>query len=257
MRWLILIIGIFTSMAEAEWAPPKNTDPGDVYREAVSDRQNGRFDKALTKHIWFHENAIDIEPAYAGIRLSYNLIEWSTLGEEYPQAKAALLKKAAEARESVVNSSECDRDMFHDYIAINTYLNASQDSVDLFIWLEENRPEKAKKFFNLAFSDLLEAREYQLLSKYIEPFSRLEKINKMYEMNLKDSSDSEMGKELKAYAEQYFTYNVGALVAILINSNQQQTAHKVAKLSAGKVDTELYKTVMHSALNGTPPDKWP
>ena len=205
-------------MTEAEWAPPKNTNPGDVYREAVSDRRNGHLDKALTKHIWFHENAIDIEPAYAGVRLSYNLIEWSTLGEEYPQAKTALLKKAAEAREGVVNSSECDRDMFHDYIAINTYLNASQNSVDLFIWLEENRPEKAKKFFNLA---------------------------------------SEMGKELKAYAEQYFTYNVGALVAILVNSNQQQKADKVAKLSVGKVDTEQYRTVMHSASNGTPPDKWP
>ena len=79
----------------------------------------------------------------------------------------------------------------------------------------------------------------------------------MYEMNLKDSSDSEMGKELKAYAEQYFTYNVGALVAILVNSNQQQKADKVAKLSVGKVDTEQYRTVMHSASNGTPPDKWP
>lgn len=244
-------------MTEAEWAPPKGTDPGDVYKEAVSDRQKGDFDKALTKHIWFHENAIEIEPAYAGVRLSYNLIEWSALAEEYPQARAVLLNKAAEAKDKVINGPDCDRDMFHDFTAINTYLNASQDSVDLFVWLEENRPAKAKRVFNLAFSDLLEAKKYQLLSKYIEPIDRLEKINKMYAMNLKDSSDPKMGKELKEYTEQYFTYNVGALVAILVNSKQLQKADEVAKLSEGKVNTEQYKTVMSNAISGIPPDKWP
>jgi len=244
-------------MQENEWTPPENPNPGAIYEEAVSDRKNKRYDLALSKHIWFHENSIEIDPAYIGVRLSYNLDERSTLAKHYPQAKDVLIKKAEEARELVLKGVDDFRNAFKDFEAINKSINAAEDTIELFVWLDRESVEKAKQVFVLAFSDLLEAEEYNLLDKYIDFNAHLKNIEKMYKMSLRDSGDPEMRKELKEYAEQYLTYNIGALIAILVNSDKRREADTVAEQCANKLDCERYRNTLNNALKGTPPPKWP
>ena len=250
-------MGMISFMAKADWEPSEISDPGDIYRQAVTDREKGNYAEALIKHIWFHENALEIEPSYAGVRLSYNLDEWSILAKGYPQARLALQKEAEKSRTDVIEGPDCDTHAFHDFTSINTYLDSTQNTVELFIWLDGKRPKKAKRVFNLAFSDLLVAERYQLLDKYVNPEKRLKNIKQMYRMSLKDSSDPKMGQEMKEYAEQYFTYNVGALVSILVNTNKQKEAKRVVNSSKGKLNSDMYESVISNALNGKPPVKWP
>jgi hypothetical protein len=40
------------------WRPPANPDPSEILKEAESDTAAGKYADALTKHIWFHQNAL-------------------------------------------------------------------------------------------------------------------------------------------------------------------------------------------------------
>lgn len=244
-------------MTNQVWTPPENPNPGDIYEEAIKDRKNKRYELALAKHIWFHENSVKIDPAYIGVRLSYNLEGWSLLAEQYPQAKELLTKRAEEARELVLKSEDGYRNAFKDFEAINKFMNASQDTVDLFVCLDRENVEKAKRVFVLAFSDLLAAEKYNLLNKYVDLDGHLKNIEKMHKMTLRDSDEEDMKKELEEYAEQYLTYNIGAIIAILVNSDRKREAQSVVNQYANKLNCERYRNTLEDALKGTAPPKWP
>lgn len=244
-------------MTSAEWAPPEGSDPGDVYRQAVTDREKGQYAEALEKHLWFHDHALEINEAYSGVRLSYNLDEWSVLGKVFPPAKSALANKAEEAKTVVQSTSPCIADAFHDFSSINSYIDASAETVALFEWLDNNDKEKASKVFNLAFSDLLEARKYALIGRYMDVPKRLKQIGKMYELNVRYASDPEMGDDMVEYAEQNYTYGIGSMIAVLVNLDRKAEAIQVANDASGKVNNDLYKSTIDKALVGEPPKKWP
>jgi len=42
----------------AAWTPPENPNPQQILSEAQSDAKAGRYEDALAKHVWFHENAL-------------------------------------------------------------------------------------------------------------------------------------------------------------------------------------------------------
>lgn len=68
---------------------PKNTmrDPLDQARQLASE---GKFEESLQKHIWIHDHALEVNPAYYGVRLSFALSEWIELGNKYPKALVVL-----------------------------------------------------------------------------------------------------------------------------------------------------------------------
>lgn len=257
MRFLPLTLLWLSMMTNAEWAPPKGTDPGDVFRQAVDDRKNGAYANALEKHVWFHDYALDINEAYAGVRLSYNLEEWAILGKEFPAAKSALTDRAEKAKEVVQARSPCISDAFHDFSSINSYLDSESETVALFKWLNERDHEMAKKVFNLAFPDLLQAKEYMLIGNYIEVEKRLRQINKLYDINMRYKDDPKMGADMLEFAEQSYTYGIGSLIAVLVNIDRKEEANRVANISSGKINNDLYRTTIQMALDGEPPKKWP
>tara|TARA_Y100001933_G_scaffold258500_1_gene306615 strand:- start:62 stop:799 length:738 start_codon:yes stop_codon:yes gene_type:complete len=244
-------------MASAEWIPPKGIDPGDVLRQAVEDRNNGEYGLALDKHIWFLDHALEIDEAYFGVRLSYNLDEWALLGDKYPPAKLALVTKANLAKTEIEEGSGNVRDAFHDFSSINEYIDSTQDTIKLFEWLDRNAPDKASKVFNLAFPALIDAHEYVIIGKYIDVQKRLKQINKLYDTHLKYLNDPEMGAGMLEYSEQSYTYGIGSLVAVLVNLDRRDEAIEVVNASSGKVLNKEYESTINSALAGNPPPKWP
>ena len=257
MRFLPILLLWFSMMTIAEWAPPEGTDPGDVFRQAVDDRVNGAFANALEKHIWFHDHALELDEAYAGVRLSYNLDEWSNLGKEFPAARSALSDRAEKAKKIVQARMPCFSDAFQDFTSINSYLDLESDTVELFKWINERDHEMAKKVFNLAFPDLLQAKEYFLIGNYIEIEKRLKQISKLYDINIRYKDDPKMGADMLEFAEESYTYGIGSLIAVLVNIGRMEEANYVAHISSGKVNNDLYRTTIEMALDGEPPKKWP
>lgn len=65
-------------------------DVGEVLREAIADAGAGRHAQALTKHVWFHRNALLYEPSIHSVRSSYALSAWIELATVYPPARDEL-----------------------------------------------------------------------------------------------------------------------------------------------------------------------
>lgn len=244
-------------MVRVDWVPPEGVDPSEILREAIAHRKKGEYEAALEKHIWLHDHALEIDSAYSGVRLSYNLMEWASLGKKHPSSKAALIEQSEVAKATVKNGVGPAFNAFHDFSSICSYLEIPEGPVALFEWLDINAPEKATKVFSLAFPDLLEAREYSLIGKYLDVPKRGQQIRKLFEINMQHAEAPELGNDMVEFAEQGYTYSIGALVAVLVNLDRKPEAEKISKESVGKVNNELYITTIEKALLGQPPEKWP
>ena len=82
----LLSLFLAVAVARAEWTPPAKPDPSKILQEAARDVTAQRYEEALEKHVWYHENALKIEPAQYGVRLSFALSAWHRLGLVYPPA---------------------------------------------------------------------------------------------------------------------------------------------------------------------------
>jgi hypothetical protein len=79
-----------------DWTPPENPDPTAILREAEGDTRAKRYDRALAKHVWYHDHALKFDQGQTGVRLSFALSSWLTLAEQYPPA-LVMLRQARDA----------------------------------------------------------------------------------------------------------------------------------------------------------------
>src|ERR1700748_254386 len=95
-------------------------------RQFASER---KFSAALRKHIWYHNHALEINPAQYGVRLSFALGDWMELARNYPPALAALKKIRDQKTRKLLNATK-DRELFHDVQSINRRLNDTTATVE-------------------------------------------------------------------------------------------------------------------------------
>src|SRR5690349_12760080 len=173
----------------AAWTPPANPDPHKILYEAEADAKAGRYEDALAKHAWFHENALKLQPALSGVRLSFALLYWRQLGASYPPAldklksirdKSAERVRNAEIPTNAPSDLSASHEDFNDFASINKELKESSKTKDLFLWLDTHKPVMAKNVFGLAEPSLIEAKEYSLCGRYLEPDKSFERSRKQY-----------------------------------------------------------------------------
>src|SRR5262245_20416641 len=148
--------------------------------------QEGDYEAALEKHVWFHEHALAIAPSYYGVRLSYALANWMELGRKYPKALEEL-RAIREQKTSRLLAGELDRDLFNEVAAIHHHLADFSRTVDLFKQLEAANPAFAFAIYDLAAEALLHGGEYALARKYLgDPQNRLVVAQRDYAEALDD-----------------------------------------------------------------------
>ena len=204
-----------------DWHPPDNPDPHAILREAHVDAQSGRHADALAKHLWFHENALALEPSLYGVRLSFALIYWYELGQMYPPALAALLKMRERA-DVQCRAEQWNRESFHDFTAIGDTLRDDDAIVSLFQWLHSHRPTAAREVDDIARAALVRKAEYQLLSKYVDPESWFERMIHLYRENLRLATKPEFGEGLRDFARKGLTNQAATLLGLLVVSGRSQ-----------------------------------
>src|SRR4051812_34817029 len=111
MKSTLIALLLLTLQLEAEWSPPVKPDPSSILQEAEADTRAGRFEDALQKHIWYHENALKFQRAQYGVRLSFALSAWWELASKYPPAMEAL-RRARDTAEANVRSQDGKFDAF-------------------------------------------------------------------------------------------------------------------------------------------------
>lgn len=240
----------------SDWIPPENPDPQLILNEAHSDARAKRYKIALAKHIWFHVNALKINPAMSGVRLSFALSYWKRLGQEYPPA----MEKLRQIRDEL--SAKVDEGMdigggFHDLAAINRTLEEDSNTTDAFKKLVVKNPEAAKRAFLFAKPALIKDKEYALYVKYVDAEKDYLDMKQMYEMNKRMAKDPKFGSQMLDHATKSFRNSTATLVAVLSVNDRKIEASEIATLAKKELEDAKFHEELEVALAGTVPQPWP
>jgi Protein kinase domain len=248
----------FKQVALAKWTPPENPDPYKILTEAREDVRARRYETALAKHVWYHENALKYQPSQSGVRLSFALTNWLDLAKDYPPALAKLKAIRDQAVAGVKDGTGAWQS-FHDMVSINTYLGDDALTRDVFAFLHTYNPEMAKRAFGVAEPALIRAKAYKLCGSYLEPEASLQQSVALYRHNqeLAKKDKKYGGPNLLDFSEKSFTNNTTTLIAILVINGRQAEAEKIAHDAKKEWDNASFHAAIEKALQGTVPEPWP
>lgn len=243
--------------ARADWQPPERPDPQAILKEAHGDARAGRYEDALAKHLWFHREALKVAPGFYGVRLSYALAFWTELGRRYPPALAALRgeRDAAVAR---LRGGTGARNDFADVASINEHLDEEAATSELFGWLDANNPALARNAYGIAQRSLVQAKNYALAGKYLDPKRSTEAMLRAYRTNLELSRRPEFrGGDLDGFGRKSLTNGAATLVALLVVNGRAQEADEVAAAVLKEWPDEGLRRELAEAKKGVVPAPWP
>lgn len=231
----------------SEWTAPESPDPQAILYEARADRKAGRYDLALAKHLWFHQNVLKVDESYYGVRLSYALADWVDLAGVHPPAQAALARTRDEALADFKarRGEHSGYAAFNDFEAINESLGDDALTVATFVALDEDDPARAKDVSNLAQPALIRARQYSLCGKYVRPEEDFDRAVEFYQCGRQiDNSGSGA----------LFTNGVTTLLAILVVNGRRREAEEIADKARREWDDAGFHAAIETALAGVVPD---
>lgn len=192
--------------------------------------QNGDYKQALQKHLWFHEESKQ-SPSMAGVRLSFALSDWLRLGHKYPPALDAL-KNIRDKNKALLQTGKGSFTNFHDLSAINRTLGEDAATVELFLQMDKQYHQLARRFYNVAEDLLIQNKHYELCSKYMgDPFSKYENLRHSREMklNLTRTNPRLNNPRFIAHSNRSFTKSVVRLLEVLVAIDRKSEANEIQK----------------------------
>lgn len=238
-----IVLAFYCTLALAE--DPK---PLDVLTEAQELARAGKYEEALQKHLWYHDNALRIDRGQGGVRLSFALSYWLELGKKYPKAMDALLKirdKKTKELELGVGSF----DHFHEVFAINRYLEQNEKTRELFKFLDKHHPAVAMLCFHVAKNLLAESHDYELCGKYIkDPMDEFRRIKEMRTLDLNMKFGGDADEQHKIYTENRFIQETSALIEILSGAGRDVEATRVKEQALAVVDNAQIREAIDKAI---------
>jgi hypothetical protein len=174
-------------LASAEtWSPAlvpnEKPDLQKILQEAKDLMNQGRYEEALQRHIWYHNHALEFDQGQTGVRLSFALTDWEELGRRYPKAKEALIEiRDNKTRELAEGRGYSE--LFQEVAAINHELQNDDATYTLFKTLREKDPKLAQQCYFYVESLLVSKGEYQLCLDYMgNPQQRFNLIRQSFDM---------------------------------------------------------------------------
>jgi hypothetical protein len=276
---LFLVMAAICGSARAVWTPPDHPDPQEVLNDAIAEITPLRYSlfpgldneasseseaDALARLVWFEQNAVKLQPALSGVRDSFALSNWHYLATIYPPALEEL--KAARTRaETRVRDDIDTRQSFAELIAIDRQFDAEARSVELFGWLDENRPEVAKQMYVIAQPALIETKQFALCGKYLDATKELHAQIRFYRWARARAEKPPMAglgdaamRLMSSHVEQnIYVGNTTTLVALLVLNGRNDQAADIAMRALKELDDADYRAQMDKALLGQLPPTWP
>jgi hypothetical protein len=195
--------------------------------------QQERHEDALQNLLWFHEHALEQNPALAGVRLSFALAAWIELGEKYPKALQALTSIRDE-KTKVIIDGQGSFPLFLDVAAMNEYLKESPRTVALFKVIHQTYPDLARQCYGVAEPQLVAHREHGTCACYVpDAPARFEEIRQLFQMKMQIADENPALREggVPEYAEASFVAEVCRLIEILVGVGRGQEAEKIRELA--------------------------
>jgi rubrerythrin len=252
------IVVTIAPVAHAEWQPPENPSPTAILREAHADARARRFEDALAKHLWYHENAEKFDAGQTGVRRSFALGSWYDLGADYAPA----LAKFEEVREAARKAALAEKhpkhvwNAFADYASMSKQLGEEEKIAELFLELRDKNEKHAQKVYRLAERSLLDAERFDVCGEFLDAEREMELAITGYKHNMK-LADERFGERHRKFGERSFREGAATIVFILVKNDRADDAKELAQQARDAWDDEKLNEALDQALEGTPPKAFP
>ena len=199
--------------------------------------RNGKHAEALARFQWFHAHALEHEPGMAGVRLSFALMYWKALGDNYPPARVALLELRDRTVSQVLETGGTF-ELFHDASALHRTFAEEGETVELFAAIDKSHPELAKKYWLVAQEPVLAATRFDLAAKYLgDPAKEFARIKAMYDENAKHYDDPKFGGDrFKRFNEDYFARKTQQLLVVTTALGKLDAAAEIQRQALEVLD---------------------
>jgi beta-lactamase regulating signal transducer with metallopeptidase domain len=192
--------------------------------------RSGNYEEALKRYIWFHDNAIMYDKSISTVRTSFALIDWKTLADKHPPALTALIK-VRDDKTNLVKANGGPLGLFVDVTAINRTLNEDAKSIALFKAIDKDNPDLAKHGWFFVRTLLFDAKEYELIKKYIRtPYYEFTSARESYKNSV--SLSQRLGARQGTYkqlVEERFTKQVNQLIEYSLAIHDTRMAADIKK----------------------------
>lgn len=239
---------------QAATEPP---DPSAILNEAVDDRNAGRFEDALAKHVWYHENAVKYHPGQSAVRLSFALSYWWRLAQQYPPAMEKLIETRDKTEERFLESGS-SFDLFHDLSSLNRTLGQRGKTVEVFLAVHQQDRKAAARLYHVAEPSLVAQKVFEVCDHYLDAEKRLLRAIDNYHAGLTiERKLKRDNKNVPLTAERFFVHDLTTMVALLVKNQREDEAREIAASALEELDTEDFRTKLDGALAGNVPEPRP
>jgi len=244
-------------------APGEKPDLQKILTDAKDLMEQGKYEEALQRHIWYFNHALEYDQGQTGVRLSFALSQWVELGRRYPKAKQALLE-IRDRDTQLLASGQGYANLFMDVNSINNYLGQEDATLALFKTMYETDPKLASECYYYAEDLLLKKGEYELLLKCVgDPQAHFESAHRGFEGLIE--SQQRMAEMRKKYpvpqlpggafhppdmgqlATNNFVGQVCKLVEILVATGHNTDAEKIQDEAVAVLDDPRLKSAVADA----------
>jgi len=209
----------------------------------------GRHEEALRELVWFHEHALEEEPALSGVRLSFALGHWMDLARAYPPARPALEAQRDRHVADLLDGGG-GREAFRDIASINDHLGCMDQTYRVFLDLLARDPDTAQACSRRAMEAIIAAGDFALAGRFLPDPERVvrrasEFLN--WEVAHRGRRRFTPAPRIKAgiynYAEE-----VKQILAVLTGCGRQQEAARIAQLAADLIPATTIRRAVRAAL---------
>ncbi len=186
---IVFCVSLLSNCSDQIWVAPENPIPKVILREARDDVKNENYEKALLKYIWINEHSLNYSYYFIGVRSSYAIQEWYQLGQIFPDVQEKYNEFRNNAKQNVINNDNLILN-FSDFQSFNRYLKEPQETIDLFLWIEANRPNLSSLVYQYVKIDLFDAGRFDILNKHINPEKEYQESEILYKSMLNHEDDS-------------------------------------------------------------------
>ena len=234
----------------ANLAAEMGDDPREVLAQAQELAGQGRYAEALDRHIWFHDHALENQPALAGVRLSFALSYWMKLGEQYPPALEAL-GNIRNSKTRLIEEGNGTHELFSDVVAINRVFEEPQRSYELFKLVHERYPHLAQYCYFVVKELLVEHREYEICLTYESDYRiAMDQLREMRELN-QQHARRDAGTEdprMLALADRSYLTGVALLLEIFAGVGRDDDVEEIERLALEVLDNYDMHDAIAAAL---------
>lgn len=241
-------------MSSTAWSPPSEPDPSAILDSAAHDMRAGLYEQALAKFLWFHRNAVGLEPSLSAVRLSFAIGYWSELASAYPPAREALIRTRDEA-EAAFRADNSNFELFHELSALNERFGESTRTADLFEGVARKDHAAAVRLYHVAERSLIAAERYRACGPFLDPARRMNMAEDCYHMTKEyEESRPEFDIPIPKFAQRDYAQDVATLAALLVLNDRAEDAKSVYDTALRIVNGDDFRATMDAAMSGKMPN---